>query len=62
MARPLEYLVDWLRRDNEFPDGVVLLTGTGIVPPDDFMLHAGDVVSITVDGIGTLTNPVVGGA
>ena len=61
MARPLEDLVDWLGRDNEFPDGVILLTGTGVVPPDDFTLPAGDVVSITIDGIGTLTNPVVVG-
>jgi 2-dehydro-3-deoxy-D-arabinonate dehydratase len=60
MARPLEELVDWLGRENEFPDGVILLTGTGVVPPDDFRLRAGDVVSITIDGIGTLTNPVVG--
>jgi 2-dehydro-3-deoxy-D-arabinonate dehydratase len=59
MARRFEDLVDWLGIDNQFPDGVVLLTGTGIVPPDDFTLQAGDVVSITVDGIGTLTNPVV---
>jgi 2-dehydro-3-deoxy-D-arabinonate dehydratase len=61
MARPLVDLVDWLGRENEFPDGVVLLTGTGVVPPDDFTLQAGDVVSITIDGIGTLTNPVVVG-
>jgi 2-dehydro-3-deoxy-D-arabinonate dehydratase len=62
MKRPLEELVDWLGRENEFPNGVILLTGTGVVPPDDFTLRAGDVVSITIDGIGTLTNPVVGGA
>jgi 2-dehydro-3-deoxy-D-arabinonate dehydratase len=61
LARPLDDLVDWLGRDNEFPDGVVLLTGTGIVPPDDFTLRNGDLVSIAIDGIGTLTNPVVGG-
>jgi 2-dehydro-3-deoxy-D-arabinonate dehydratase len=61
MARPLEELVDWLGRENEFPDGVILLTGTGVVPPDDFTLRGGDVVSITIDGIGTLTNPVVSG-
>src|SRR4051794_5531612 len=61
MARPLTDLVDWLGRENEFPDGVILLTGTGVVPPDDFTLRAGDVVSITIDGIGTLTNPVVVG-
>jgi 2-dehydro-3-deoxy-D-arabinonate dehydratase len=59
MARPLEDLVDWLGRENDFPDGVILLTGTGVVPPDDFTLHAGDVVSISIDGIGMLTNPVV---
>jgi 2-dehydro-3-deoxy-D-arabinonate dehydratase len=59
MARSLEDLVDWLGRENHFPDGVILLTGTGIVPPDDFNLEAGDRVAITIDGIGTLTNPVV---
>jgi 2-dehydro-3-deoxy-D-arabinonate dehydratase len=61
MARPLEELVDWLGRENEFPDGAILLTGTGVVPPDDFTLLAGDVVSISIDGIGTLSNPVVVG-
>jgi 2-dehydro-3-deoxy-D-arabinonate dehydratase len=61
MARPLEDLVDWLGRENDFPDGVILLTGTGVVPPDDFTLRGGDVVSITIDGIGTLTNPVESG-
>jgi 2-dehydro-3-deoxy-D-arabinonate dehydratase len=61
MKRPLEELVDWLGRENEFPNGAILLTGTGIVPPDDFTLQAGDVVSISIDGIGTLTNPVVCG-
>ena len=34
------------------------MTGTGIVPPDDFSLQAGDVVEITIDGIGTLANPM----
>ena len=61
MARGLEDLIDWLGRENRFPDGVILLTGTGIVPPDDFTLEAGDGVSITIDGIGTLTNPVTRG-
>lgn len=61
MARRLEDLVDWLGREDRFPWGVILLTGTGIVPPDDFSLEAGDRVSITIDGIGTLTNPVVRG-
>ncbi|HTK77653.1 MAG TPA: fumarylacetoacetate hydrolase family protein [Gemmataceae bacterium] len=61
MARPLEELVDWLGRENEFPNGVILLTGTGIVPPDEFSLQAGDVVSIAIDGVGELINPVVCG-
>jgi 2-dehydro-3-deoxy-D-arabinonate dehydratase len=61
MARPLEDLVDWLGRENEFPNGVILLTGTGIVPPDEFTLQAGDVVSIAIDGVGELVNPVVCG-
>jgi 2-dehydro-3-deoxy-D-arabinonate dehydratase len=59
MARKFEELIDWLGRDNIFPDGVILLTGTGIVPPDEFTLHAGDMVRITIDGIGTLENPVI---
>jgi 2-dehydro-3-deoxy-D-arabinonate dehydratase len=61
MARGWEDLIDWLGRDNQFPNGVILLTGTGIVPPDEFSLQAGDRVSITIVGIGTLTNPVVQG-
>ena len=61
MARPPEELVDWLGRENEFPGGAILLTGTGVVPPDDFTLRAGDVVTIAIDGIGELTNPVVVG-
>ena len=59
MARSFEELTEWLGRDNLFPAGVFLLTGTGIVPPDDFTLAAGDVVRITIDGIGTLVNPVI---
>ena len=58
MARPLEELVDWLGRENEFPNGVILLTGTGIVPPDDFTLQRGDDIAIRIDGIGTLENRV----
>jgi 2-dehydro-3-deoxy-D-arabinonate dehydratase len=54
-------LIEWLGRDNHFPGGLILLTGTGIVPPDDFSLQAGDLVRITIDGIGTLENPVVQG-
>ena len=62
MARSFAELIGWLGRDNVFPDGVILLTGTGIVPPDEFSLREGDEVSITIDGIGTLTNPVTQGA
>jgi 2-dehydro-3-deoxy-D-arabinonate dehydratase len=58
MARSLESLVGWLGREYSFPHGAVLLTGTGIVPPDEFTLHSGDVVDITITGIGTLSNPV----
>ena len=61
MARTLEELVDWLGRDNRYPDGAFLLTGTGIVPPDEFSLAPGDLVRISIDGIGTLTNPVIQG-
>jgi 2-dehydro-3-deoxy-D-arabinonate dehydratase len=59
--RPAE-LVEYLFRDNVFPDGCFLLTGTGIVPPDDFTLQPGDEVRITIDPIGTLTNTIVQGA
>jgi 2-dehydro-3-deoxy-D-arabinonate dehydratase len=61
MARSFENLIGWLGRDNSFPTGVFLLTGTGVVPPSDFTLQAGDEVSISIDGIGTLTNPIVQG-
>jgi 2-dehydro-3-deoxy-D-arabinonate dehydratase len=61
MARTFEELVRWLGIDNAFPDGAILLTGTGVVPPDEFTLHAGDVVTITIEGIGSLSNPVVRG-
>ncbi len=62
MARSLDDLIDWLGRDNLFPQGVILLTGTGIVPPDAFGLRPGDLVRITIDGIGTLSNPVIQGS
>jgi 2-dehydro-3-deoxy-D-arabinonate dehydratase len=61
MARSLEDLIQWLGRDNDFPHGVFLLTGTGIVPENDFTLLPADVVDITIDGIGTLSNRVVQG-
>lgn len=49
-------LVHYLYRDNVFPNGCFLLTGTGIVPPDSFTLNRGDEIRITIDGIGTLVN------
>jgi 2-dehydro-3-deoxy-D-arabinonate dehydratase len=58
MRRSFDELVSWLRRDNPVPPGSVLLTGTGLVPPDDFTLEAGQRVEIHVPGIGTLVNPV----
>ena len=61
MARPFGDLVGWLERDNSFPTGAFLLTGTGIVPDRDFTLKAGDRVAIEIDGIGVLSNPVVQG-
>ncbi|HXG13131.1 MAG TPA: fumarylacetoacetate hydrolase family protein [Gemmataceae bacterium] len=58
MARSFEELVSWLGRENSFPHGVILLTGTGIVPPDDFALAPGDLIAIEITGIGRLTNLV----
>ena len=58
ISRPLDELVSYLHRFNEFPHGVFLMTGTGIIPPMEFTLEDGDVVSITIDRIGTLRNPV----
>jgi 2-dehydro-3-deoxy-D-arabinonate dehydratase len=59
IVRTWDELIGWLTRENDLPDGAFLLTGTGIVPPDDFTLEEGDSVSIEITGIGTLTNPVV---
>jgi 2-dehydro-3-deoxy-D-arabinonate dehydratase len=58
MKRTPEELVEWLGRETSFPQGALLLTGTGIVPPDAFTLASGDDIRITIDGIGTLTNRV----
>ncbi len=58
LHRPLEGMTRYLGRCNVFPEGVFLMTGTGIVPPDTFTLTAGDEISITIEGIGTLTNSV----
>jgi 2-dehydro-3-deoxy-D-arabinonate dehydratase len=58
MRRTPEELVQFLYRETSFPHGAVLLTGTGVVPPDDFTLQAGDAVAITIASIGTLENVV----
>ena len=59
MVRSFEELASWLVRDNPVPAGTVLLTGTGLVPPDSFTLEPGHTVAITVPEIGTLVNSVV---
>jgi 2-dehydro-3-deoxy-D-arabinonate dehydratase len=58
MKRVPSTLVEYLFRDNSFPFGAFLMTGTGIVPPDSFTLLPGDLVRITIDPIGTLENEV----
>ena len=58
LNRTLEDLITYLFRCQDFPHGVILSTGTGIVPPLDISLAAGDVVEINVAGLGKLTNPV----
>ena len=58
MRRTPEELVGYLFRELSFPNGCVLLTGTGVIPPDAFTLQSGDVVSITIPPIGTLVNTV----
>jgi 2-dehydro-3-deoxy-D-arabinonate dehydratase len=59
LNRSFDDLIDYLFRCQHFPVGVLLSTGTGIVPPLDISLVAGDLVTITVDQIGTLVNKVV---
>jgi 2-dehydro-3-deoxy-D-arabinonate dehydratase len=59
MARSFDDLTSHLGRALSFPIGVVLLTGTGIVPDPPFTLLLGDEVRISIDGLGTLSNPVV---
>lgn len=58
MRRDPKSLVEYLYRDQSFPYGSFLLTGTGIVPPDDFTLAHRDEIRIAIDGIGTLINTV----
>jgi 2-dehydro-3-deoxy-D-arabinonate dehydratase len=58
LKRDPNELVEFLFRDTSFPQGAFLMTGTGIVPNDDFTLQHGDVIRITIEGIGMLENPV----
>ena len=58
IKRTFAELVEYLFRSQQFPHGVVLLTGAGVVPPDSFTLEADDTVRITISGIGRLENPV----
>lgn len=58
MKRQLPELAGWLYRDNSFPTGAYLLTGTGLVPPNEFALDHGDEIRISIEGLGTLVNPV----
>ena len=59
MKRSLEELAEYLFKATDFPDGVFLMTGTGIVPGDDFTLAVNDEVNVTINGIGTLSNMVI---
>ena len=61
LHRRLDDLLAFLFREEVFPDGVILSTGTGIVPDDSLTLEAGDVVEIDIDRLGTLRNRVVAG-
>jgi len=58
MKRELPELAGYLYRELDFPHGCYLMTGTGMVPGNDFTLQVGDVVAITIKGIGTLTNTI----
>jgi len=58
MKRQLNELARWLFKELKFPDGCFLMTGTGIIPPDNFTLEADDKIHVSIDNIGTLTNTV----
>ena len=58
MKRKLKELVSFLYRECSFPNGSMLMTGTGVVPTSDFTLQSGDEIVITIDSIGTLKNTV----
>ncbi len=58
MKRNVQELSEWLFRELDFPFGAILLTGTGLIPPDEFSLIPGDNVKISIGGIGDLANPI----
>jgi 2-dehydro-3-deoxy-D-arabinonate dehydratase len=58
MKRTIADLLGWLMRDNPVPPGSILLTGTGLVPPDGYTLESGHRVEIEIAGIGVLGNTV----
>jgi len=58
IARSIDSLIEHLFRANDFPDGAVLSTGTGIVPSADLSVQAGDVITMTIEGVGRLRNVV----
>jgi 2-dehydro-3-deoxy-D-arabinonate dehydratase len=58
LKRGLDELVSWLFRAMDFPVGVVLLTGTSVIPAVEFTLRAGDEVRIAITGLGELINTV----
>lgn len=58
MKRKLSELADWLFRSQTFPNGAILMTGTGLVPGDNFTLQADDRIKININGVGTLENHV----
>jgi len=59
MVRTCEELVDYYTRHNAVPERAVLLTGTSLVPPDEFTLRGGDSVRIEIENVGTIENPVI---
>ena len=58
MKRNVIELVDWLQRSNDLPEVAVLMTGTGIIPQQDFTLKQDDIVEISIEKIGTLRNKI----
>lgn len=59
MARSCEEIADWLQRHNFVPDLTTVLTGTAIVPPPEFSLQEGDIVTMSIEDIGVLENDVI---